>query len=840
MVDLISLTATARLIKQLGEQLISDEMVAILELVKNSYDADSTKVDVIIDTKVETEYGKGKIIIKDNGNGMVPSIIKDSFLKLSTGFKEVEKISPHFKRRVLGKKGIGRLSFQRLGKFIKVYTTPRIGRLRENNLLSEEDEIILQRKNKFYIEMDWYNLDFDKDFGEIKAKLVYEDDASPSYGTYIEILGINNLDYWIFNTAKETEMKKNISSMMNPFMKNRQSRFTISVVIDGKSIKADMYDEETLQKSSDCEVTFKFIDWKLEVNIERTQKYFSSIIEERVKKMKNFKLINNNFEKNRDAIVKEYKEKIEVDFMNLKEFKKVHTYCKDVVLDSINNAEGQPVYANPGNFEGKIYAINRGNSSYGILDSIVESETLKTYGVQNRKDIFSVWDSAKGIYVFRNDFRILPYGDRDWNDLGTISQRQINNIFKPHNVSGYIQLDGITSENLEEQTNRQGFIEDQYGNNFFTIVNSVLITLITRSDNAFADGFNISKQAYEEPIIKCKNGLLEYEKEIQYEEVKNEHFQTLEAELFLVKEDLKSEISKKENYNLSLFDNENTTTKYQMIDNKITDIEKIVIKIKDEDDKERNKLKQEKFIAEQKLEELQDLYPLIAQGIIVETMTHEMNKIEKNIKYYSSESIELLLNSSFNSKKIIENLKAIIDETYFLREQLNHLEPTYTKNRTLKEDIDIKEFLQNLYLEIGPMHRKAMNNNVDIVIEGESFITRTNKGYLITIFDNLFINSLYWVQFGSNEKYIKFKINSNNNSVTIEDSGPGVDNKVEKIIFDPFVTTKPIDEGRGLGLYIIKELLLSMNCNIFLVGERVNGRMNNFMVDLSGIGKVQR
>lgn len=840
MVDLISLTATARLIKQLGEQLISDEMVAILELIKNSYDADATKVDVIVDTKVETEYGKGKIIIKDNGNGMVPSIIKESFLKLSTGFKEVEKISPYFKRRVQGNKGIGRLSFQRLGKFIKVYTTPRIERLKNSNLVTETDEIALQKSNKFYIEMDWYNLDFDKDFGEIKARLVYDNDESPQYGTYIEILGINNLDYWIFNTTKEMEMKKNISSMMNPFMKSRKSRFIISIKIDGNPIKADMYDEETLQKSSDCEVFFKFEDWKLEIYIDRNPKYFSSIIDERVKKMKNFRLINNKYEKNKESIVNQYHEKIVVDFLKLDEFKKEHTYCKDISLDTVLADTGNPIYANPGNFEGKIYAINRANSSYSLLESIVESETLKTYGIQNRKDIFNVWDSAKGIYVFRNDFRILPYGDVDWNDLSTISQRKINNIFKPHNVSGYIQLDGITSEKLEEQTNRQGLIQDQYGNNFFTIINSVLINLITRSDNAFNDGFNISKQAYDNTIIKCKNGLLEYEKEIQYEEVKNEHFSTLEEELVLVKSDLKNDTNKDDNYNISFFENENVTKKYQGLDSKITKIEKIVTKLRDEDTKERNKLKQEKFIAEQKLEELQDLYPLIAQGIIVETMTHEMNKIEKNIKYYSSESINLLQNGNFDAEIIIGNMKSIIDETYFLREQLNHLEPTYTRNRTQKEDIDIREFLKNLYMEIGPMYRKALNNKVDIIIEGDSFTVRTNKGYLITIFDNLFINSLYWVQFSNNSKYIKFKIDSFGKSVIVQDSGPGVDNKVEETIFDPFVTTKPIDEGRGLGLYIIKELLISMNCNISLVGERVNGKLNKFMVNLSGIGREQK
>lgn len=837
MENLISLTATARLIKQLGEQLISDEMVAILELIKNSYDADATKVDVIVDTKVETKYGKGKIIIKDNGNGMVPSIIKGSFLKLSTGFKEVERISPYFKRRVLGKKGIGRLSFQRLGKFIQIYTTPRVERLKKHNLISKEDEIILKKSNKFYIEMDWYNLDYDKDFEEIKARLDYDNDNEPQYGTYIEILGINNLDYWIFNTTKEMEMKKSISSMMNPFMKNRKSRFVISINIDGNPIKGDMYDEETLEKSSDCQVDFKFNNWKLEIYIKRTQKYFSSIIDERIKKMKNFKLIKNKYENNKEDIISKYDEKIEVDFLNLEEFKKNYPYCKNIKLNTIVDENCNTVYANPGDFEGKIYAINRTSSSYSSLDSIVESKTLKMYGVENRKDIFNVWDSAGGIYVFRNDFRILPYGDNDWNDLASISQRKINNIFKPHNVSGYIQLDGLTSENLEEQTNRQGFIEDQYGNNFFTIINSVLITLITRSDNNFSDGFNISKQEYDNKIIRSKNGLLEYEKEIQYEEVKSEHFSKLQNELLLVKKDLQNDINKKDNFNISFFDNENMEKKHVGINNKITSMEKIVVKLKDEDNRERNKLKQEKFIADEKLEELKDLYPLIAQGIIVETMTHEMNKIEKNIKYYSTESIKLLNTNKYTIEQLITNLKAIIDETYFLREQLHHLEPTYTKNKTQREDIDIKDFLKELYTEVGPMYRKALNNNINVIVEGETFVTRTNKGYLITIFDNLFINSLYWVEFGSSNKYIKLKVIPENSSVIIEDSGPGIDNKVEETIFEPFVTTKPLDEGRGLGLYIIRELLISMNCDISLVGNRIDGRLKKFMVNLSGVRK---
>ena len=71
----MNLTASARLIMQLGEQLIEDELVALLELIKNAYDADANNVDVVIDKDTVTPYGKGRIEIKDDGNGMIPSIV---------------------------------------------------------------------------------------------------------------------------------------------------------------------------------------------------------------------------------------------------------------------------------------------------------------------------------------------------------------------------------------------------------------------------------------------------------------------------------------------------------------------------------------------------------------------------------------------------------------------------------------------------------------------------------------------------------------------------------------------------------------------------------------------
>ena len=80
---LLNLSISTRIISQLGEQLISDEIVALMELIKNSYDADATKVTINVDTKAETSYGIGRIEIKDNGNGMTPYIIEKGFLRIS-------------------------------------------------------------------------------------------------------------------------------------------------------------------------------------------------------------------------------------------------------------------------------------------------------------------------------------------------------------------------------------------------------------------------------------------------------------------------------------------------------------------------------------------------------------------------------------------------------------------------------------------------------------------------------------------------------------------------------------------------------------------------------------
>ena len=104
----------ARLLTMLGEQLIKNDRIALIELVKNSYDADATKVLIQFENfgpRLETSP-ESRIVILDNGDGMTDNIIREHWLNPATSLKVKKKRSSKPKtdggRVIQGEKGIGR------------------------------------------------------------------------------------------------------------------------------------------------------------------------------------------------------------------------------------------------------------------------------------------------------------------------------------------------------------------------------------------------------------------------------------------------------------------------------------------------------------------------------------------------------------------------------------------------------------------------------------------------------------------------------------------------------------------------------------------------------------
>lgn len=110
----LNFSVDAALLRELGERLVGQRHIALAELIKNSYDADATRVVVrLFEDRIEVE---------DNGQGMDLSEFKNFWMRIGSPHKEHNRLSRKRERSVTGSKGVGRLSVQFLAHQIELIT----------------------------------------------------------------------------------------------------------------------------------------------------------------------------------------------------------------------------------------------------------------------------------------------------------------------------------------------------------------------------------------------------------------------------------------------------------------------------------------------------------------------------------------------------------------------------------------------------------------------------------------------------------------------------------------------------------------------------------------------
>jgi len=127
----------AGLLFQLGEQLVARRSIALAELVKNAYDADATRVTVLLENVTRPH---GTIIVEDNGTGMTFEQVRDHWMRIATDDKVRNPISPVYGRPRTGAKGIGRFAVRRLANKLILHSVAR-----------RDDGI----KEKIIVEFNW-------------------------------------------------------------------------------------------------------------------------------------------------------------------------------------------------------------------------------------------------------------------------------------------------------------------------------------------------------------------------------------------------------------------------------------------------------------------------------------------------------------------------------------------------------------------------------------------------------------------------------------------------------------------------------------------------------------
>ncbi|WP_273005745.1 ATP-binding protein, partial [Leeuwenhoekiella blandensis] len=145
----------ARLIHTIGSDLIGDSYAALVELVKNSYDADATKVDIVFKyTEIDNEQAL-IISIKDDGHGMDFDTVINKWLVPATNDKLKRKVSKNGSRTLQGRKGIGRFAASILGQEMTLSTVDANGekseavidwRIFKTDEFLENIELLIEKK----------------------------------------------------------------------------------------------------------------------------------------------------------------------------------------------------------------------------------------------------------------------------------------------------------------------------------------------------------------------------------------------------------------------------------------------------------------------------------------------------------------------------------------------------------------------------------------------------------------------------------------------------------------------------------------------------------------------
>ena len=789
----IPFKVSARAGKLLGRENFSNPEGAIIELVKNSYDADANNCFVFFDVPTETKKNKeGKthqipikeksiLFIIDNGEGMTEEVIKNHWMQIGTGNKEKDFVSDDDRIKT-GAKGIGRFALDRLGFETEMWTLSKNAK----------------NKSGSFWKMDWNQFDnSEKIISQIEAEL--------------EPIKIE-LKEKIRSLTNSNEQVENLIDKID---------FHRGTIIKISNLKDDWFNEETSSvfKSLEALIPPKELNIPFEVYFNHFQqpKEFGEVktaffndFDYKLKASYNAETLNVDFEITRNEIeIKVLKNKYPdvyksksapYDLKTLEN--KTFSYSKtiDKVLDWKLNDSNTKMLSSVGSFDLTFYYLK-------LVNSRKEGYPYKGVNSKERK---SVLGRFGGVKIYRDSFRVRPYGDpdNDWLRLGarataspaSAGQRIGDWRVRPESTAGIITISRLTNEMLIDKSDRGSLQENEAFETFKFIITELI------------NEFEVDRSKILNPLfLKNKKDKAEQkEKEIQRmaEELANkivaDRKKAEEAiygkkgkpkDLFAEKKEEKEKKSYQETFKETLKDFED--------------------EIKEEDNKE-----------------LVQVRSLASLGLVVSSFAHELKEIKDNA--YEIKELEGIFNAiSTKEKKDTIEFKDGIEIIELLDENsdkiihwVDYALTAIRKDKRTRGKFEFSPFLKSLnesWLRI--FKKRDIQLNVIDNLEKDSYNFRAFEMDISTIFTNLINNSIdsFNNLTVSQERLIDINIRLKKESIEIiySDNGIGLDKVFEDDkdeIFLPFKTAKRDRKGKeigtGLGMYLVKSVIDDNNGTI--------------------------
>lgn len=686
--DTSILRPRARIIKTIGEELISDDKVALLELVKNSYDADSSIITIKISGRVVVEKdGKneikkiikegGSITIYDDGCGMSLDTIKKAWMEPATISKKVVKKSTAKGRRYTGEKGIGRFASAKLSSDLQIISK-----------VIEDNEVVVDFNWKDFDNNDLY-LDEVKCKWEVREPVEYPGDL---HGTKLILTNLHS------DWDEE---------------KIRQFRIALQRLINPVSPVLDFLIELDLPKEFDS--------------------YSGTIEPPESLKRSNYSIKGTIDKDGVPSITFTSKKRGEIklnDFVLLKKDEKFLTGSFD--------------------FDFRVWDLDPAS-----LDELAkETDSTKKYVRDALKEI-------AGISIYRDGFRVLPYGDPKF-DWARLDLRRVNNPtlrISNNQIIGFISIELDKNPAFVDQSNREGLVD--------------------------SDAFEQLKD-----FIKRILNQLE-DKRYQERPRENENNENQDG----------------------LFNRFSLTPVVQLVQNKLPN------------DKEANELvaKTEAHIQEgvKKIQDVLSRYRrLTTLGLLIDIILHDGNNFLATIDSSAHLLGKELAKNEVDKKEVAEHLNNINEGRKVLAQLFKRIEPFGGRKRGRPKDIILEDAIANVFA----LYKNELTKlNITYILPSSQNQVRIDDGELQMIFVNLVQNSMYWLETITTERKIQVDVERTDAElwVVFSDSGPGIKEEHQQIIFDPYFSTRP--DGVGLGLTIVGELVTEYDGDFTLVD---NGPLN--------------
>lgn len=851
------ITISPRVLQHLGKDLITSPDVAVIELVKNSIDAKAKEIKIrlfdefkpaneipeeVIGELVSLEYKKlPLLIVEDCGVGMTDAILEDAFLNVGTDHKVNDE-------EMLGEKGIGRLAAQRLGKALLIETSSEL----ENHTS--------------YTFLDW-------------DEIIKGNESVPSVNgpdtpahTKLWIFGINLDDFIensymlsqksLFDVAPDIILDRDLRSALNfmisPFSNEAHDKFPSIKLYYNNSLINTGFPQEKLKLA---ESIHSFVlendeegialDYRLDIKpwfaervhramvgpnvfnrVKKDHEFYADMLarnKDRINAALAFRLSKAQLTQQVAGILgdmnsgsKEQKsEEVFLDYISSKAEK---------VCDELS--EIAPV-------SGSIFSFKQG-AAIGEKIIIDAAEKLGyTERRYSRDEVKQFLEDYNGVKLYRGNYRIGFLGNKesDWIRLQQFRTKgQQWYRFDLGNTVGYTSVTDPGQKKIKEISSRLDISENEASEAFkllITIVFNHLFYELNRKANDLMGLFLKEEGLIEESLGRTVD---ENKKLINELTARNKRMQKA---IKALAERLENDVKFKEDaasLPLRTFDYLSST---------ISSMEK---DIHDEHDSQQ---KVNLFIKEaddhlKAIEiEAYNNYKLMANGLITETITHELHSISRTSMPSSIENHFDYLSDYLTDKGMVklynDHVYPIQDSYQVITGKLLHIGDLYSfleKTFIHKGAHDSLEY-QNISEIVENTRLNLLNSrsikNVDVRCVAEDVTWLAPKGVMLHIFYNLIDNSLYWIDKGRERAQIDEGYGNIHDEMVIEtygegdlvfyDNGPGVSREMEDLLFEPLESGKPFAEKRGMGLYIVKKLLNSFGGDIELMSER--NRHNN-------------